>query len=232
MIDLHKSLHIDGRPGKTSSANAQAAWPGPGQQIFCLRERELDPAESLEPVERAPVARLSRVGRNLVVVLDRAQRKRCEFLTVEKPRRDGRGSYEQVFFRTESGIRAHRPPEPHYIQAGNSEHRQSSISFVNYRTSHPTILGTARRITGLTSSKLLETKSRVRRVSVASTACGFRASRSLRKNHLVRCRSAGLVKDDRHGLPVRGPVEEATPTRLCPDLPFQIAVLVADVHHG
>ena len=30
------------------AVRAQASWPGPGQQIFCLRERELDPAEPLE----------------------------------------------------------------------------------------------------------------------------------------------------------------------------------------
>lgn len=90
------------------AVRAQARWPGPGQQIFCLRERELDPAESLEPIERVPVTHLARVGRKITVVLDRAQRKRCEFLTVHKPRRDGSGTYEQVFFRTESGIRAHR----------------------------------------------------------------------------------------------------------------------------
>ena len=100
------SIEQDGR--LLLAVRAQAAWPGPGQQIFCLRERELDPAESLDVVERVPVAHLTRVGRKLVVTLDRSQRKRCEFLTVEKDRRDGRGSYEQVFFRTESGIRAHR----------------------------------------------------------------------------------------------------------------------------
>ena len=87
---------------------AQAQWPGPGQQIFCLRERELEPAEPLEPVERVPVANVTRVGRKLTVVLDRPSRKRCEFLAVTKPRRDSTGTYEQVFFRTESGIRAHR----------------------------------------------------------------------------------------------------------------------------
>ncbi|MGH7629090.1 MAG: ERCC4 domain-containing protein [Gemmatimonadales bacterium] len=87
---------------------AQARWPGPGQQIFCLRERELDPAEPLEPVERVPVAHLGRVGRKLTIVLDRPNRKRCEFLTIQKSRKDGAGPYEQVFFRTESGIRAHR----------------------------------------------------------------------------------------------------------------------------
>jgi hypothetical protein len=40
-------------------------WPGPGQQIFCLRELDFDPVESLEEVERVPVAHLSRVGRKL-----------------------------------------------------------------------------------------------------------------------------------------------------------------------
>lgn len=90
------------------AVRAQARWPGPGQQIFCLRERELDPAEPLEPLERVPVAHLTRLGRKLTVVLDRPSRKRCELLVVRKPRRDGTGTYEEVFFRTESGIRAHR----------------------------------------------------------------------------------------------------------------------------
>jgi len=86
----------------------QARWPGPGQQVFCLRERELDAAEALEEVERVPVAHLGRVGRKLTVALDRPNRKRCEFLVVRKERRDGSGAYEQVFFRTQSGIQAHR----------------------------------------------------------------------------------------------------------------------------
>ncbi len=90
------------------AVRAQARWPGPGQQIFCVREQELDPAEPLEPLERVPAAHLTRLGRKLTVVLDRPNRKRCEFLVVEKPRRNGTGTYEQVFFRTESGIRAHR----------------------------------------------------------------------------------------------------------------------------
>jgi hypothetical protein len=95
--------------GRTVVAlRTQAQWPGPGQQIFCLRERELDPDEPLVPLERVPVAHLTRVGRKLTVALDRSTRKRCEILVVEKPRRNGTGSYEQIFFRTESGIRAHR----------------------------------------------------------------------------------------------------------------------------
>ncbi len=86
---------------------AKESWPGAGSQVFCLRERELDPAEALETIEQIPVSHLARLGRKLSVTLDRPQRKRCEFLILEKPRKDG-GSYEQVFFRTEAAVRAHR----------------------------------------------------------------------------------------------------------------------------
>lgn len=70
--------------GRTLLAvRAQNHWPGAGSQIFCLREAELDPAEALEPFERVPIAHLTRLGRKLSVTLDRAQRKRCEFLKIE-----------------------------------------------------------------------------------------------------------------------------------------------------
>jgi hypothetical protein len=105
-VPYRVSLEQNGR--LLLAVRAQARWPGPGQQIFCLREQELDPAEPLEPVERVPVAHLGRLGRKLTIVLDRPNRKRCELLVVRKPRKDGAGSYEQIFFRTESGIRAHR----------------------------------------------------------------------------------------------------------------------------
>ncbi len=95
--------------GRTLLAvRAQNRWPGAGSQIFCLRETELDPAEPLEPFERVAVAHLTRVGRKLSVTLDRAQRKRCEFLKIEKPFKDRPGTYEQIYFRTEQGVRAHR----------------------------------------------------------------------------------------------------------------------------
>ena len=95
--------------GRTLLAvRAQNHWPGAGSQIFCLREAELDPAEALEPFQRVPIAHLTRLGRKLSVTLDRAQRKRCEFLKIEKPFKDRPGAYEQIFFRTEQGVRAHR----------------------------------------------------------------------------------------------------------------------------
>jgi hypothetical protein len=58
------------------AVRAQARWPGPGQQIFCLRESELDPAEPLQPLERVSVAHLTRLGRKIALVLDRPNRKR------------------------------------------------------------------------------------------------------------------------------------------------------------
>jgi hypothetical protein len=95
--------------GRTLFAvRAKAAWPGAGSQIFCLRELQADPLEALEDVERVPVAHMARLGLKLSVTLDRAQRKRCEFLILEKPRKDGNGVYEQVFFRTEAAVRAHK----------------------------------------------------------------------------------------------------------------------------
>ncbi len=89
------------------AVRTQARWPGPGQQIFCLREETLDPDEYLEPVEHERVAHLGKVGRKITVAIDRGSRKRCEFLTVLKPGPDGTVR-EQIFFRTETGIRAHR----------------------------------------------------------------------------------------------------------------------------
>ncbi|HVP29432.1 MAG TPA: ERCC4 domain-containing protein [Myxococcota bacterium] len=100
------SIEQDGRV--LFAVRAQSDWPAPGGQIFCLREREHDPGEALDLVDSVPIASLHRVGVKLAVVLDRPRRKRCEFLSLVRERKDGSGSYEQVFFRTETAIRAHR----------------------------------------------------------------------------------------------------------------------------
>jgi hypothetical protein len=122
------AIEQDGRP--VLAVRAQSKWPGPGQQIFCLAERGRDPDEPLVLEERLEVAHLGQVGRKLVVVLDRPTRKRCEFLVVGRvSQRDGH-AYEQVFFRTESGIRAHRSrtrvelrgaPVPHTVVVDSAE---------------------------------------------------------------------------------------------------------------
>jgi hypothetical protein len=99
-------IEQEGRP--LLAVRAQDLWPGPGAQIFCLRESTFDPAEPLEAVERVPVAALSRLGRKLSVTLDRPTRKRCDFLKIDKPSADGTRTREHIYFRTESGMRAHR----------------------------------------------------------------------------------------------------------------------------
>lgn len=109
------------------AVRAKAAWPGAGSQIFCLRERDFDPGEPLEDLERVPVAHLARLGRKLSVTLDRAQRKRCEFLILEKPRKDGSGVYEQVFFRTEAAVRAHKSSKYAELSARNIDDMQVVI---------------------------------------------------------------------------------------------------------
>ncbi|TAN06515.1 MAG: hypothetical protein EPN38_08235 [Rhodanobacteraceae bacterium] len=100
------------------AVRARATWPGAGTQVFCLRERERDRLEPLAEIERVPVAHVTRLGRKLSVTLDRAQRKRCEFLILEKPRKDG-GVYEQVFFRTEAAVRAHKSSKYAELSARN-----------------------------------------------------------------------------------------------------------------
>lgn len=94
--------------GRTLLAvRAAAPWPGPGQNIFCLPEHLPSEEAPFEAIERVPVLHLARVGRKLTVALDRGTRKRCEFLSVERPGHDGQVR-RQLFFRTESAIRAHR----------------------------------------------------------------------------------------------------------------------------
>lgn len=99
-------IEQDGRP--LLVVRARDAWPGAGTSVFCLREKTLPPDEVLTPHERVDVAHLTRIGRKLSVTLDRPQRKRCEFLKVEKPAPDGGEPHEQIYLRTEVAARAHR----------------------------------------------------------------------------------------------------------------------------
>lgn len=87
----------------------QDKWPGSGKQIFCLREGQMEEPESpFREIERVPVVRLDRFGKQLSVILDRPNRKRCNFLFLEKRYKNRPGSYEQIFFRTQSGMQQHR----------------------------------------------------------------------------------------------------------------------------
>lgn len=86
----------------------QNKWPGAGTQIFCLRESK-DNTKPLEEIERVPIVNLNRYGKRLSVVLDRPTNKRCEFLFLKKKYKKKEGEYEQIFWRTEQGLRERKP---------------------------------------------------------------------------------------------------------------------------
>ncbi len=86
----------------------QDRWPGPKGNIFCLREKE-KPEKELEEVERVPIVSFKKYGRRLIVILDRKLRKRCDFLFLEKKYKNKEGTYEQIFWRTEIGLKERRP---------------------------------------------------------------------------------------------------------------------------
>ncbi len=86
---------------------AQSRWPGPGQQVFCLREDERP--ESLgDALEEVEISSIRRFGRKLSVVLDRNRHKRCDFLFLRRPYKHQPGEYEQIFFRTQKSLKAHK----------------------------------------------------------------------------------------------------------------------------
>lgn len=96
--------------GKTIlSLRVQDRWPGTRGHIFCLREEAREWPEPLEELERIRVLSLRRFGKRIAVVLDRPQKKRCDFLFLEKPYKTKEGKYEQIFWRTEKALRERRP---------------------------------------------------------------------------------------------------------------------------
>jgi len=87
----------------------QDRWPGAKGHIFCLREQTREWSPPLQEVERIRVLSLRRFGKRLAVVLDRPQKKRCDFLFLEKAYKTREGTYEQIFWRTEKALRERRP---------------------------------------------------------------------------------------------------------------------------
>ncbi|WP_150468006.1 ERCC4 domain-containing protein [Francisella sp. SYW-9] len=93
---------------KTSlSLLTQDKWPGASGNIFCIRAEDSDISLE-EVVEEVPVVFVKKLGKRLTILLDRGQRKRCEFLFIRKKYKTKDGDYEQIFFRTQQGINQHR----------------------------------------------------------------------------------------------------------------------------
>ncbi len=99
-------ISIRSKDGPLVMLRATSPWPGAGQQVFCLPEKEPDMV--LTTIEEVPVIEYSRMGKRLTFSLDRPMRKRAEFLFIDKPNKARTGTYQQIFFRTQAGIEAHR----------------------------------------------------------------------------------------------------------------------------
>jgi hypothetical protein len=88
----------------------QDRWPGQKGHVFCVRvPDEIDWPAIEEEVERVPVVSLRRYGKRLAVVLDRPKNKRCDFLFITKQYKTRDGEYEQIFWRTERGLKERKP---------------------------------------------------------------------------------------------------------------------------
>ena len=87
----------------------QDKWPGASGHIFCMREELRQWSDVIEEVERVPVVSLNRYGKRLAVVLDRPKNKRCDFLFLTKRYKTRDGEYEQIFWRTQQGLKQRKP---------------------------------------------------------------------------------------------------------------------------
>lgn len=79
-------------------------WPGSKGNIFCLRHNP-EVFEEFTEIERVSILSLNRYGKKLLVVLDRLLNKRCEFLFLKKKYKNQAGEYEQIFWRTQAGLK-------------------------------------------------------------------------------------------------------------------------------
>lgn len=91
------------------AVRAQDAWPGQRGNVYCIRDGT--PADELDlftTIERVPVINFDRFGKSLRITLDRPTKKRCEFLILEKAYKNKPGTYEQIFFKTQTAQREHK----------------------------------------------------------------------------------------------------------------------------
>jgi hypothetical protein len=105
-------LLVEHEPGRFLSYDVQDKWPGPGKSVFCIARPELDEAAlppEPEPVDSCGIVAVTRYGRKLTVILDRKNRKRSWFITIEKQSKtDPHRTYQQTFWITQSSAAARR----------------------------------------------------------------------------------------------------------------------------
>lgn len=91
------------------SLRVQEKWPGQRGNVFCIRESRKIWNDEIDVIENVPVITLKKIGKRLIVVLDRAKNKRCDFLFLKKSYKTKNGDCEQIFWRTATGLKARRP---------------------------------------------------------------------------------------------------------------------------
>ena len=102
-------LCITGEGGTLLRLLVQEKWPGQKGNVFCLRDDDGEYGGPDVEIERVPVLSLQRFGKRLSVILDRSINKRCDFLFLTKQYKNRDGEYEQIFWRTERGLRERKP---------------------------------------------------------------------------------------------------------------------------
>jgi len=102
-------IAISDENGDLFAVRAQDSWPGARGNIFCVRDgSSKDERDLFIEVERVPIVVLERFGKSIRVVLDRAIKKRGEFLILEKPYKNREGNFEQIFFKTDIAQKGHK----------------------------------------------------------------------------------------------------------------------------
>ena len=86
----------------------QELWPGEKGNIFCLEADNKFPKEA-EVIEEVSVKSFRKYNVKLIITLDRNIKNKCEFLFIKKKYKHKEGYYNQIFFRTQKGIRERKP---------------------------------------------------------------------------------------------------------------------------
>lgn len=105
-------LLVEYETGRFLRYQVSDKWPGPGQSIFCLAQNELTEdglPDDLMLADSCAIRTIRRYGRKLTVILDRPNRKRCWFVTLERKYKDDPArTYQQTFWITQSSATARR----------------------------------------------------------------------------------------------------------------------------
>lgn len=96
-------------------------WPGESGALYCLRQNSeyIEDDYLIKKIEEVPIKSFKNYGKRISIVLDRPRNKRCDFLFLKKKYKNKEGEYEQIFWRSPTGI----------IKKGYKKHLYKSIRY-------------------------------------------------------------------------------------------------------